>query len=127
MELLKKRPLAAALFGFFAGTFLLSNVPFVVKTILCGLFLALGIFFLLKRKKRPLLIATAFLLVPAAILVVLTSDLPDHRIAQRKGETIRYSFRALEQTDEEKNVWLVGSVKDEDGAPKLPSTLTTAI
>ena len=116
MELLKKRPLAAALFGFFAGSFLLSNVPFVVKTILCGLFLALGIFFLLKKKKRPLLIATAFLLALAAVLVAVSSDLPDYKISQRKGETVSYTFRALEQTDEEKNVWLVGSVKDEDGA-----------
>ena len=116
MELLKKRPLAAALFGFFAGSFLLSNLPFVWRAILCGLALAAGIVLMLQKKKRPLPIAVAFLLALAALLVAFASDLPDYEIGKRKGETVRCSFRALEQTDEEKNVWLVGSVSDEDGA-----------
>ena len=116
VELLKKRPLAAALFGFFAGSFLLSNLPFIWRAILCGLTLAAGIVLLLQKKKRPLPIAVAFLLALAALLAAFTSDLPDYEIGKRKGETVRCSFRALEQTDEEKNVWLVGSVKDEDGA-----------
>ena len=115
MELLKKRPLAAALLCFFAGSFLFSNVPFLVSAILGVLCLVAGIVLLLTKKRRPLLIATAFLLALSAILVALSSDLPDYEIGKRKGETVRYSFRALEQTDEEKNVWLVGSVKDGDG------------
>ncbi|MBR6053504.1 MAG: ComEC/Rec2 family competence protein [Clostridia bacterium] len=116
MELLKKRPLAAALFAFFAGFFLLSNVPFVWRCILFGLSLGAGTVLLFAKKKRLLPIFTAFLLALAALLVALTSDLPDYGIGRRKGETVRYTFRALEQTDEEKNVWLVGSVKDENGA-----------
>ena len=116
VELLKKRPLAAALFAFFPGFFLLSNVPFVWRCILFGLSLGAGTVLLFAKKKRLLPIFTAFLLALAALLVALTSDLPDYGIGRRKGETVRYTFRALEQTDEEKNVWMVGSVKDENGA-----------
>ena len=115
MELLKKRPLAAALFAFFAGFFLLSNLPFLARAIVCGLSLIAGSVLLLHKKKHSLLTACAFLLALEATLVMLSTDLPDYAIGKRKGETVCYSFRALEQTDEENNVWLVGSVRDENG------------
>ena len=116
MDLLKKRPLAAALFAFFAGAFLLANLTFVIRVILFGLALTAGLFLLFRKRKRPVLIASVFLLALASVLSILTTDLPDYAIRQRKEITATYSFRALEQTDEANNVWLVGSVKDGDGS-----------
>lgn len=115
MHLLEKRPLATALFVFFAGFFLLSNLPFIPRVILSLLFLAAGIVLLTRKRKIPLLIVSAFLLSLAALQVTVTTDLPDYAIKERKGEVGAYSFRLLEQTDEENNVWLVGSVKDDGG------------
>lgn len=115
VNLLKKRPLAAALFLFFAGFFLLSILPFLAKAILFGVALSVGLFLLFCRNKRPFWISASFLLALAALLSVLSTDLPDYQIRIRKNETARYTFRLLEQTDEEKNVWTLGSVKDENG------------
>ena len=116
MDLLKKRPLAAALFAFFLGFFLLSNLSFLLRVILFGLCLSVGLVFVFRKKKLPVMIACAFLLCVASVLSVCSTDLPDYAIKTRKDTTARYTFRALEQTDEENNVWLVGSVKDGDGS-----------
>ncbi|MBP5428030.1 MAG: ComEC/Rec2 family competence protein [Clostridia bacterium] len=115
MNLLQKRPLATALFVFFAGFFLLSVLPLAAKAILFGMALLLGVVPFFLKKRRPLLGASALLLSLAALLSFLSSDLPDRAIEKRRDETARYSFCALEITDAEKNVWTVGSVKDEDG------------
>ena len=116
VDLLKKRPLAAALFAFFAGSFLLANLSFVFRVILFGILLLTGTFLLLRKKRRPVLIASSFLVAVAAVLSLLTTDLPDYAVRKRKEIAATYTFRALEQTDEENNVWLIGSVKDGDGA-----------
>ena len=116
MRLLKKRPLAASLLVFFAGFFLFSVLPFIAKAVLFGLSVVSGTIFLFRRRKRPLLIAVAFLLSLAALLSVLSSDLPDRAVKNRRDETAAYTFRALECTDEEKNVWTVGRVRDENGS-----------
>ena len=115
MNLLQKRPLATALFVFFAGFFLLSSLPLIAKAILSGVTLFLGVVPFCLKKRRPLLGASALLLTLAAVLSCLSSDLPDYEIGKRTKTVSVYSFRALERTDEEKNVWTVGSVKDEDG------------
>lgn len=115
VDLLKKRPLAAALFAFFAGSFLLANLTFVFRVILFGITLFAATFPLFRKKKRPLLIVSAFLVAVAAVLSVCTTDLPDYAVRKRKEIAATYTFRALEQTDGENNVWLVGSVKDENG------------
>ena len=115
MNLLQKRPLAAALFAFFAGFFLLSNVPFLFRAILFGLALFLGVVLLLQKKKRSVLTAAAFLFAAAAVLLAFTTDLPDYKIGKRKEIVSVYTFRALEQSDRESNVWLIGSVSDDNG------------
>lgn len=115
MNLLQKRPLAAALFLFFAGFFLFANLTFLLRAVLFGVSLIIGFILLFQKRRRPVLIATALLFALAALLSTLSTDLPDYEIRIRKDTTARYSFRTLEQLDEEKNVWLVGSVKDGDG------------
>ena len=115
MHLLQKRPLATALFVFFAGFFLLSNLPFILRAILFGLALIAGIVLLLQKKKRAVLSLSAFLIAAAAVLLAFTTDLPDYEIEKRTETVSVYSFRALERADEEKNVWLVGSVSDGNG------------
>ena len=116
MRLLYKRPLAAALLLFFAGFFLVSNLPFVAKTVLFGLSVIFGLTFLFQKKKRAFMIASLLLIALAALLSVLSSDLPDRAIKIRRDQTAEYAFRALECTEEEKNVWTVGSVKDGNGS-----------
>ena len=115
MHLLEKRPLAAALFIFFAGFFLLSNLSFIPRAILFLLsLLSEGALLLLKKRNR-LVLSSLFLFALAAVLLILSTDLPDYAIAKRKDETATYSFRTLYATDEENNVWLVGSVSDGNG------------